>query len=273
MVFGKTTGKKRTDIDNVKRILNSESDFYTVETYKSIRTNIMFSIPKSETGKVIVVTSSAPGEGKTTTSINLAITFALMGAKVALVDCDLRKARVHRYLQIDRADGVSNVLCGFTTLEKAIHKNVRENLDVLTAGEIPPNPAELLETEAFAALVEELKSKYDYVFIDTPPLSVVTDASVAMKQSTGVVVVVRENSTTYDLLDSTMESIRKTEVKILGFVMVGCEGSHGKYGYYRKGSYGNKYGYKYKYDYRYADDEEHEKNGSHEKSGSHGKKQ
>ena len=92
--------KHLNDIDSRKRILNDETDFDTVETYKSIRTNIMFSMPKTDEGKVIVITSSAPGEGKTTTSINLALTFAQMGASVLLVYCDLRKSRIHRYLDL-----------------------------------------------------------------------------------------------------------------------------------------------------------------------------
>ena len=100
----------KAENESLRRIINDETDFETVETYKSIRTNIMFSMAKSEQGKVIVITSSMPNEGKTTTSINLAITFAQMGAKVLLIDCDLRKARVHRYLDIERGKGLTNVL-------------------------------------------------------------------------------------------------------------------------------------------------------------------
>lgn len=169
---------KKNDIHEMEtgRIISAETDFNTVETYKAIRTNIMFSLPKKEYGKVICVTSSAPGEGKTTTCTNLAITFAQTGAKVALVDCDLRKARIHRYLEIKRDEGVSNILCGFSEIENTLIKNVRENLDVLTAGEIPLNPAELLQTQEFDNLIDKLRKEYDYVFIDTPPITVVTDA-------------------------------------------------------------------------------------------------
>jgi len=256
-------GKAKYDRMDINRVLTDQTDFNTIETYKSIRTNIMFSIPKSDKGKVLVVTSSAPNEGKTTTSINLAITFAQMGAKVIVVDCDLRKARVHKYLGLERMDGVSNVLCGFIELEKAIKYSVRENLDCLTAGAIPPNPAELMETEEFGALISALKEKYDYIFIDTPPVTVVTDAAIAMKQCTGAVVVVRENFTMYDMLDTTMETIRKTGAKILGVVMVDCDERAQRYRYYKHGKYGYKYayryGYKYKYDYRYGDEIEEKK--------------
>ncbi len=259
--------KNRNDKAEPNRVLTDQTDFDTIETYKSIRTNIMFSIPKTDKGKVIVVTSSAPNEGKTTTTINLAITFAQMGARVILIDCDLRKARVHKYLGLERMDGVSNVLCGFIELEKAIKYSVRENLDCLTAGAIPPNPAELLETEEFASLLANLQETYDYIFVDTPPVTVVTDASVAMKYSTGAIVVVRENLTTYDILDDTMEALQKTNAKILGVVMLDCDEKAKRYGYYKRGKYGYKYkyrygyryGYKYKYDYRYGDEIEEKK--------------
>lgn len=242
--------KDRRKEEPREHILNDQSSFNIVETYKTIRTNIMFSVPKTDNGKVIVITSAAPGEGKTTTTINLAISFAQMGAKVMVMDCDLRKSRIHRYLGVERKDGVSNVLCGFTDLDKAIKKNVRDNLDCLTAGEIPPNPAELLGSEAFEELISTLCQRYDYVFIDTPPVTVVTDALLAMENCTGVVVVVRKDVTTYDELDITMDSIKKGEVKIFGVVMVGSEAKVKKYGHYRKyGSYGYKYSYRYKYHY------------------------
>ena len=234
-----------------EKIINAETDFDTVETYKSIRTNIMFSIPQTGEGKVIVVTSASPSEGKTTTTINLAITFAQTGAKVIVVDCDLRKSRVHRYLGQHRDDGVSNVVCGYIPVEKAIKRNVREGLDVLTAGEIPPNPAELLESTAFGELIAELKENYDYIFIDSPPVTVVTDAAILMKLATGVVVVVRQEATTYDLLDEAVEELHRTDAKVLGVIVHDSNEKFRKYGYYRKGKYGYKYGYKYKYGYRY----------------------
>ncbi len=246
-------------------VLTDQTDFNTIETYKSIRTNIMFSMPKSEGGKVIVVTSSSPNEGKTTTSINLAITFAQMGARVILIDADLRKARVHKYLGLERTDGLSNVLCGFSELEKTIKHNVRENLDCLTAGAIPPNPAELLETEEFAALLDTLRKSYDYIFIDTPPVTVVTDALIVTKYSTGAIVIVRENYTTYDLLDETMENLKIADAKILGVVMVDCNERVPRYSYYKRGrhgykyKYGYRYSYKYGYNYRYGDEVEEKK--------------
>lgn len=232
-------------IDEVEKIISNNTNFDTVETYKSIRTNIMFSMPKREKGRVIIVTSASPDEGKTTTTINLAITFAQTGANVILIDCDLRKSRVHRYLQTEKKDGVSNVVCGYTDLNKAIKRNVRDNLDCLTAGEIPPNPAELLGTTEFQNMISELQQNYDYIFIDTPPITVVTDAAILMKQSTSVVIVARQEVTTFDLLDSAINEIKKTGAKILGAIVHDCNEKYKKYGY--------KYGHKYKYDYQYGD--------------------
>ncbi len=218
-------------------LINRNSDFSVVEAYKSIRTNIMYSIPKTEHGKVIVLTSSTASEGKTTTCINLALTFAQINSKVLLIDCDLRRPKVHRYLKLDKKDGLSNVLCGFSELGKAIKVGVRENLDVLTAGEMPPNPAELIQTQEFERLISFLKTKYDYIFIDTPPVSLVTDATLTVKYSAGVVMLVKKNVTTYDLLDESIEKLRKVNANIIGTIMIDSLENQKSRKYYRRGKY------------------------------------
>ncbi len=247
-------GSKNKVEDGTEKILSKDTPFDVSETYKSIRTNIMFSTTKTKGGKVILVSSSCPGEGKTTTSINMAITFAQTGARVILLDCDLRKSRVHRYLQIERKSGLSNVVCGYTKLDDVIQKDVRVNLDVLTAGEIPPNPAELLGTAEFKNVLEQLKEKYDYIFIDTPPLTVVTDASIIMNSCDGTVIVARENVTTFDMMDVSMGEVSRSGAKLLGVILLDSTERQRKYGYYRTYRHGYKYGYKYKYDYKYGDD-------------------
>lgn len=251
----KKQSKKTFDVNAANRILHDGSSFSTVETFKAIRTNVMFSMPKTENGKVIVVASAAPGEGKSTTTINLAITFAQIGAKVVIVDCDLRKPRIHRYLELERKSGLSNVLCGYAELESVIKHNIREDwkMDVITAGETPPNPAELLESEEFGKIIDKLRKSYDYIFIDTPPVTVVTDAVVVMKHSVGVVLVVKQNYTTFDALDATVNLLRSSDVKILGSVLLGVDEKSKRYSYYRKGKYGYKYGYGYGREYKYED--------------------
>lgn len=256
---------KKNPTESIRHILSEDSSFNTIETYKSIRTNIMFSLPKADNGKVIAVTSAIPGDGKTTTAINLAITFAELGVKVALLDCDLRKSRVHRYLQIERGVGITNVLCGFCSFEEAIKRDIRPNLDVLTAGEIPPNPAELFETAEFDKLIDKLKDEYDYILVDTPPVKVVTDAVIISKNVSGVVLTVRENQTTYEMLETSLNSLNTVGVKILGVIVRDCDATRKKYGY-SKGSYYRK-GYKYGYgkrgcnEYNYSDDTDEDAEG------------
>lgn len=251
MKYKRKTANKHSDTsESIAHILNDNSDFNTVETYKSIRTNIMFSSPKQQDGgKVFAVSSSSPGEGKTTTCINIAITFAQMGARVIIVDGDLRKSRIHRYLGLPRLSGTSNVLCGYDSLEAAIKKDVRPNLDVLTSGEIPPNPAELLVSAEFSKMIEALRKIYDYVFIDTPPVTVVTDACVILKHTDGVILVSHQGVSTFDALDITVENIKTVGAKIIGMIMLGCDDRSKRYGYYSKKSYSYRYGYTYSYSY------------------------
>ena len=250
MLFEHGKRKKDKGYGEADRIIDETTDFDTVETYKAIRTNIMFSVPKHENGNVIVVTSASPGEGKTTTSINLALMFAQMGVKVLLIDCDLRKPRIHRYMGLKRGAGVSNIICGYTEAENAIYKNVKENLDVITAGDIPPNPAELFENQSFADMIGRLKEEYEYIFVDTPPMTVVTDAVVVMKHCTGAVLVARQGVTITDLFAAAVEEAQKADAKILGAVFHDSKEKQSKHYYYQRG----KYGYKYKYNYRYGDD-------------------
>ena len=144
---------------------------------------------------------------------------------------------MHRYLDVEDGQGVTNVLCGFCKLEDAIKKNVRDNLDVLVAGEFAPNPAELLASEAFDKMIEELREKYDYIFIDTPPITVVTDASIIMPKSQGVVVVAKEGSTNINLLDETISGVRNLGANLIGGLVICVDNKGGKHEYYKKMAY------------------------------------
>lgn len=264
--------KKDCTLDENDKIIDDTTDFDTVETYKAIRTNVMFSLPKQDRGKVIAVTSASPGEGKTTTSINLALIFAQMGVNVLLVDCDLRKPRVHRYLGLERGIGVSNVICGYSTVDNVIHKDVRDHLDVITAGDIPPNPAELFENQSFAKMIEQLQSEYEYIFIDTPPITVVTDATVVIKNCTGAILVARQGVTITDLFAMAVAEAKKSNVKILGAIFHDSKDKHAKHNYYIMGKYGYRdkykyiYKYKYNYNYHYGDEVESTDNSKKKKS-------
>ncbi|MBR3941752.1 MAG: CpsD/CapB family tyrosine-protein kinase [Clostridia bacterium] len=237
---------KKEIVSELDHILSEQTNFETAEAYKTIRTSIMFSLPKLQGGKVIGVTSAIPGEGKSTTVINMGITFAQMGAKVIIIDCDMRKPKMHRYLQIELGEGMSNVICGFSELKNVIRKNVRPGLDCITAGEIPPNAAEVLSSEAFTSIIEELKVTYDYILVDTPPVTVVTDASVISKRCAAMVLVVKNDYTTYDMVDEMLKRLHKVQAKIIGFIMTNSNSKHNRYGSYVK-RYKYKYGYKYGY--------------------------
>lgn len=233
---------KHNDVFAVHTILSDDTPFVIRESYKMARTNIIFSVSGSgNTGcKMIAVTSAAPGEGKTTSTINIAIAFAQTGSRVLAIDCDLRKPRIHRYLGVKRNVGLTSVISGQATLKEAINKDVRQGLDILTSGELPPNPAELLSSERMKEVIEELSKDYDYIFFDTPPVTVVTDAAALSPFVDGVMIVVRQNHTDHDSLSSAINLLNIANAKLIGF-FVNDVNKKGKYGgHYRK--YGYSYG-------------------------------
>lgn len=236
-------------------ILNKKTAFVIQEAYKTARTNIVFSVAGAvDNGcKVIAVTSASPGEGKTTSTINLAITFAQTGARVLLIDGDLRKPRVHQYLSVVKNNGLSTVLSNQNNFNDVIFRDLKEGLDVLTSGSIPPNPAELLSSEAMGGMLDELKKQYDYIFFDTPPVTIVTDAAALSKYVDGIVMIVREGYTNHESIEHALNLLNIADAKVLGFFVNDVEGTGAGYGGYRSRGYGygKGYGYKYRYNYRY----------------------
>lgn len=233
--------------DNEKRILNEDTAFDVVEAYKATRTNIMFSL-NNETGcKKIVITSPTAGEGKTTTCINLAKVFAQNGVRVLVIDADLRAPRIHKYLKLENEFGLSNVLAGFKKLDECIRKDVSVNLDCITSGAVPPNPVELISANNMTRLLDDLEGKYDYVFIDTPPLNIVTEALVLSKLVTGVILVTRQKYTMYKMVERAINSLKFADAKILGFILNDAD-RFDSYGGYRSGRgyrYYSRYGRRY----------------------------
>lgn len=229
--------KKIKYVDKSKNVINSDSKFAIVEGYKIARTNLVFSLSAAESN-IAVVTSWSKGEGKSTATSNLAISFSKMGKKVLLVDCDLRRPNVHNLLKLDNTVGLSEVVGKFKTFKEAVHTDVLPCLDVLTSGSIPPNPSELLASTSFDALINTIRNDYEYIIIDSPPLGVVTDTLLLKDYIGGYVVVVREKVTTHGDIEKTIQSIKLADSKILGFLKVGCtvhEKKHykGYYGYYK----------------------------------------
>ncbi len=230
-------------------IMDHGLKFRVEEAYKSIRTNIMLSVMKKGC-KTIVVTSSVAGEGKTTTTTNLAISISQADQRVLLIDGDLRKPKVHHYFSIPNAPGLTNYLgasVNSRTAQKVdlfsiIHPTEYKNLSVIASGSIPPNPAEILGSEPMADFLKEVAEHFDYIIIDTPPINVVSDALPVIRESDGVVVVVRSNASTHPELQKALDSLKFIDAKILGFVVNYETEKKSKYGYY------GKYGY-YKYGY------------------------
>ena len=225
-----------------KFILSDKTQFVITEAYKTARTNLVFSLAPCDT-KIVVVTSCAPAEGKSTNCLNMAISMAEIGASVLMIDADMRKPVQHSLLRLDNKKGLSSILGGIIgNVSEAISKNVRENLDVLTAGPIPPNPAELLSSSRMKSLLELVGKHYDYVFIDTPPVTVVTDAFLMNELTAGIMFVIKEGHTTHIEINEALQRAKLTNAKVLGLLKVNCC-SKGKGGGYKS--------YKYKYQYKY----------------------
>ena len=201
------------------------------EQYRAIRTNIEYSSVDQNT-KTILVTSSDKNEGKTTTVSNLAVSFANLNKKVLLIDCDLRNASIHKMFKINNIYGLTDILAKDRAVDKCIQKTELENLYVLTAGAIPPNPAEILSSEKMKNLIEDLKNIYDYIFIDTPPIGLVTDAGVLSSFTDGVVLVVKSESVEKKYLEETKKKLDAVDARILGAILNSYKSEQKDYNYY-----------------------------------------
>lgn len=235
-------------------LLNSRSDFYLREAYKTLRTNVTFSLADVDGSKVIAVSSSAQSEGKSITAANLALSFTQAGKRVILIDCDLRKPKIARLLSMSAEDGLVNALMDASKLEESIVPYEDTKLDVLLCGTIPPNPSELLGSERMKQLLALLRGQYDYIVLDTPPINVVTDAVVLRSVVDGYLFVVRANQSERGEILHALDQLDYAQAKVLGFVLNGVALENTSYGYskkrYRRYGYGRykKYGYgKYGY--------------------------
>lgn len=232
-------------------ILSDDAPFFVKEAYKALRTNIIFSLPIDECKK-IAVTSALAGEGKSTNCLNLAISFAQMGSKTIIIDADLRRPNISKLLDKKASPGLSNVLVGLSSLDDVICKTQYENLDAIFSGDIPPNPTELLISNRMSEMLEKLSESYDYIFIDCPPINVVTDASIISKYVSGMIMVVRQGETTKDDVLEAKNQLDFAGAKIIGTILndagdSGAAYKHKNYKYlkkykkYKKGYYAREY--------------------------------
>lgn len=244
MVIKRKKEESQTPVMNISE--PRRVPFAVVEAYKAIRTNLTFLLSSSE-NKVFGITSPEAGEGKSTTAVNMAIAFSQLGDKVLLVDADMRRSSIHKKLKIENTIGLSNVLAGFNKYSEVVN-HISDTLDVITAGQTPPNPSELLGSARFKEFVETVGKEYSYVIIDTPPVDVVTDALVLAPHIAGLVLVVKDQVTPTDAISRTIEAAKFADINILGAVMNAANPKSGsgyryrRYGY-KKYNYYRKYGY------------------------------
>ena len=247
----KPAKKEKTSRRKKQGLLCDELSFAAAEAYKLLRTNLLFALPEKEC-RIIGVTSSIRGEGKSTTSVNLAYTLAQTGKRVLLVDGDMRLPTIAQKLEMGGTPGLSNLLAGLSAERDCLRKSSYfDNWYILPAGDIPPNPSELLGSERMHALLERYKDVFDYILLDLPPVNIVVDALVITKWTDGVIVVVRENYTDRRALDACMYQVEKLGAKMLGFVMTDANAggsSYKNYGKYGKRYGGSDYGYGYGYE-------------------------
>lgn len=206
-------------LDNSHRLIIDASPKSAIsESYRMLRTNIQFAqIDKSI--KKILITSTCPGEGKSTTISNLGIAFAQEGKKVVLVDADLRNPTLHKYFKKSNRNGITNVLTGQSELLHAIHETHVDHLTLLTAGPIPHNPAEMLSSNKMDHLIEQLYASYDYVLFDSPPTLAVTDSQVLSAKCDGVVFVLSAGKVKSEMAKKAVERLQHVQAKILGVVL------------------------------------------------------
>ena len=226
-------------------IINIEdAPFQYQEAINSLRTNLRF---VSMTGKCnkIAITSSIPGEGKTSIAINLSFSLASSGSSVLLIDCDLRKPLLHRYLKLPGGTsvGLTNII-GSTSIDKGLFHNTAHNFYVLTSGTKPPNPTTILASPGMGDLLDKVSKMFDYVILDTAPVAMVADAAALSQYTDGVIMMVRQKMVTFDQARQAKKNLTKVNANILGVVLNDFDTRriNKDSGYYYSGYY-NYYGY------------------------------
>ncbi len=237
-----------------KHLISDKSTTRILEAYRMARTNLFYTGDSTETGVVFGVSSASPNDGKSLTCANLAISIAMSGKRVLLVDCDMRKPTQKIAFDVKPESGLSEYLAGVSS-EPCIVPTAYENLSILTSGRCPPNPAELLYRPRFAELMAFGKASYDFVFLDLPPVGIISDAAIVAPHVQSYVMVVRVNKSDYRALQESVEALEKVGAKISGFILNEVDDGYTSYRYGK--GYGKYYGKHYskygKYYSRYYD--------------------
>lgn len=245
----KVVPQKRTVEHERKMLLSENTPFSVAEAYRMARTNIMY-LPSEKKCKIFATTSAYASEGKTISTINLALAFAQSNKKIILIDADMRKPRIKKNMELKSANGLSEYLAGITDDAEITH--IKDSmLDVITAGKTTAAAAELLELPRMKTLLDRLAEHYDYILIDTPPMNLVTDAAMLTNLVNGYIFSVRCNFSDVDGIKDAIVSLDQVNANIVGFMLNGVDPKsnlHGKYRYrYSKYNYSYRYGYGYGY--------------------------
>lgn len=241
--FGKKK-KKDPNTWNVRTMFGPGLNFAAAEAYKLLRTNLMFSFSGEQKCRVVGVTSAIEEEGKSTVICNLAYSMAQSGASILLIDGDLRKPTISSKMSVDRVPGLTNLLVSRDDYKKFIQQSPHApGMDLLTAGDIPPNPSELLSSDRMREVIAQMSRDYDYILIDLPPVTVVSDTIAISKVLDGVILVVRGNVAQRKPVAEMLRQLNMVNIRILGFVYRDLLPANGRY--YR--GYRSKYRY-----YRYS---------------------
>jgi capsular exopolysaccharide synthesis family protein len=215
------------------------------ESFRALRSNLSY-FTDNKDKQIFMVTSSIPGEGKSFTTLNLASAFALAGKKTLIIGADLRKPKLYSELKLNNDRGLSQYLSSLTSLESIIQTSAIENLYFISGGAVPPNPSELLLKPAMTEMLTHLKTQFDFIILDTPPLGLVTDAFVLAPLVNHTLFVVRQDYTPRDVLQSLEEYYRTGKMSNISILFNDLRKSGLGYGY---GNYGYNYGYGYSYSY------------------------
>ncbi len=232
--------------DEEKKTFGAGLNFAASEAYRLLRTNLLFALPFSslrngETCRIVGVTSSLSGEGKSTTALNLGYVLAESGKQVLVIEGDMRLPTISSRLKLEQGPGLSNLLAGLCTEREVVQPSgIQERLMVMGSGPTPPNPTELLGSERMKTAIKNISEDYDFIILDLPPVSEVSDALVVSRLTHGMIMVVRQGYATRSSLGSAMRQLDTVGVKMLGFVMTYSDGQNGKWKdyYYRKYAYG-----------------------------------
>lgn len=239
-------------------LLNDNTPFDVTEAFRNLKAAISVSVPKKNGGVAIMATSAFPEDGKTTVTVNLALMFATSDAKVILIDADIRKGRVAKYFKRKSAPGLSDYLSGQNSLEEVVHNShVNANLSYITCGTHSPKPYELLESEEMKNLLQKLRTQYDYIIIDTPPVLLLSDALALATITDGTVLVCRHQVSYMSDIQKALDSLKFAKANVLGVVVNDYKAPKTK----TYGGYKNYYYYSYSYgstDPNETDDEDAE---------------